>query len=151
MSRDWRDILFGGGNEKGNREVAGCGHGECTAEGVCKYNEGNSVVVGQALEAIEAGQVGRVRLGGPDAVMWRRHELAEGQPVRWHPSDLDRCEHGRHSADSCLGCLGGVSSGNVFLSGQTWTRTVEGVRQVRIGTMVDGEPIWVTPNRRRTE
>lgn len=71
--------------------------------------------------------------------------------VRWSPADLDRCEHGRHSTDSCFDCPGGVSSGNVFLSGQAWTRVAEGVRQVRIGTMVHGEPIWVTPDRRKVQ
>lgn len=29
--------------------------------------------------------------------------------------DLDRCEHGRHSADPCFGCPGGQSTGNLLL------------------------------------
>jgi len=29
--------------------------------------------------------------------------------------DLDRCEHGRHAADSCFNCPGGQSAGNPHL------------------------------------
>lgn len=29
--------------------------------------------------------------------------------------DLDRCEHGRHSVENCLGCDGGQSTGNLLL------------------------------------
>lgn len=106
--------------EKGN-EMAGCGHGECTVEGICKYDE-------QTRKANEA-----VRFPG----------------VRWCPADLDRCEHGRHSIDSCFDCPNGNSSGNLFLArgpaqlGYSM-RTREGRTEVRIGTMVRGEPIWVT-------
>lgn len=86
----------------------------------------------------------------PRVVRWlTMNGATQPDGVRWTMADLDRCEHGRHSIDSCSGCPGEVSSGNVFLSGQTWTRTVEGVRQVRIGTMIRGEPIWVAPDRRR--
>jgi hypothetical protein len=46
-------------------------------------------------------------------------------------SALDRCEHGRHAQDQCIGC-GGQSTGNLFLQpGQ------------RIGTNLGGEPIIV--------
>lgn len=34
---------------------------------------------------------------------------------RWSLSDLDRCEHGRHLADTCWGCPGGWSTGNLCL------------------------------------
>ena len=45
-------------------------------------------------------------------------------------SDLDRCEHGRHSVDSCFDCPGRYSAGNAFLTnGQ------------RIGTDYAGRPI----------
>jgi len=51
-------------------------------------------------------------------------------------SDLDRCEHGRHSIDHCLGCPDGYSTGNLFLTnGQ------------RIGTDHGGEPIYATTVR----
>lgn len=51
-------------------------------------------------------------------------------------SDLDRCVHGRHSIDRCLGCPDGVSTGNLFLrNGQ------------RIGTDHGGEPIYVQTDR----
>lgn len=50
--------------------------------------------------------------------------------------DLDRCVHGRHSADSCFDCPGGKSAGNQFLmNGQ------------RIGTTVRGEPILAITRR----
>lgn len=29
--------------------------------------------------------------------------------------DLDRCAHGRHSVDNCIGCDGGQSTGNLLL------------------------------------
>jgi len=45
---------------------------------------------------------------------------------------LDRCEHGRHAADSCWSCPGGQSSGNLFLTAGT-----------RIGTTLYGEAIVV--------
>lgn len=71
--------------------------------------------------------------------------------VRWSPADLDRCEHGRHSVDSCFDCPGGESSGNTFLltpvpvdnDHPENVRIVDGRTEVRIGTMVHGEPIWV--------
>lgn len=51
-------------------------------------------------------------------------------------SDLDRCEHGRHSIDDCLDCPGGRSAGNTYLkNGQ------------RIGTDHGGNPIIVTTKR----
>lgn len=43
---------------------------------------------------------------------------------------LDRCEHGRHSRDSCFDCPGGQSTGNLFLS-----------PGARIGTTYAGVPI----------
>jgi hypothetical protein len=116
-----------------------------------------NVVVGQALQDMRSGEVGRFRLGGPDAAVFGRIE----QPlVRWHPSDLDRCEHGRHSIDSCFDCPHGRSTGNLYLQTPShyqpdvplvWgdmdrkrVRALEtGQIQVRIGTMVRGEPIWV--------
>lgn len=87
-------------------------------------------------------------------------EKPEEKPnVRWSPADLDRCEHGRHSIDSCFDCPGGKSSGNLFVLApshweQEWTRFgdldrarirghEDGRIEVRIGTMVRGEPIWV--------
>jgi hypothetical protein len=82
---------------------------------------------------------------------WTRNENdpTTGEAVRWHPSDLDRCEHGRHSIDSCFDCPGGQSAGNVFLLAHTRTVRVaaDGREEVRIGTMVHGEPIWVKPSR----
>jgi hypothetical protein len=47
-------------------------------------------------------------------------------------SDLDRCEHGRHSVDNCFDCPGGQSLGNMFLEDNQ-----------RIGTTLYGEPITV--------
>ena len=88
----------------------GCGHGECTTPGNCRY-------------------------------------AGAAEPVRWSPADLDRCEHGRHSIDRCFDCPAGTSSGNPFLINPDRTgytmRTVDGRVEVRIGTMVHGEPIWV--------
>ena len=76
----------------------------------------------------------------------------------WSPADLDRCEHGRHAIDLCVGCPHGRSTGNLFLlppepdcacypvnDPLERVRIVDGLTQVRIGTMVRGEPIWVTP------
>lgn len=104
----------------------------------------------------------RKQVAGEGRVYWwspRRKEIEMSgrfdrarQPVGvwWTQADLDRCEHGRHSIDSCFDCPGGMSSGNAFLMSLTpWTRTVDGIRQVRIGTMVRGEPIWVEPTRKR--
>lgn len=65
-------------------------------------------------------------------------------PREWKPEDLDRCEHGRHSIDNCFGCPGGWSTGNLFLVNQN-----EPLEQVRIGTTLGGDPIYVTPIRSR--
>lgn len=52
--------------------------------------------------------------------------------------DLDRCEHGRHSADRCFDCPEGRSAGNPYARPGT-----------RIGTDVYGRPIVVPgPDRR---
>jgi len=70
--------------------------------------------------------------------------------VRWDESDLDRCEHGRHSIDSCIDCPNEQSSGNLFLLGlslgKMTTRIESGT--VRIGTAINGEGIWVSPVRK---
>jgi hypothetical protein len=92
-------------------------------------------------------------------------ELTEGakQPpgVVWTATDLDRCEHGRHSIDQCFDCPHGRSTGNLYLQtpsryqpdkplifgdpDRKRVRVLEsGAVQVRIGTMVRGGPIWVT-------
>lgn len=71
-------------------------------------------------------------------VMWRE--------VQWSPADLDRCEHGRHSIDSCFDCPDGESAGNLYLLAPSKSRhevkVVDDRVEVRIGTMVRGEPIW---------
>jgi hypothetical protein len=79
--------------------------------------------------------------------------------IKWKPEDLDRCEHGRHSIDSCLMCPDGQSTGNLHLL-RLWEdpgSIVEspyvdkhGVRgdRVQIGTMLGGHPIWVQPKGR---
>jgi hypothetical protein len=81
--------------------------------------------------------------------------------VRWTIADLDRCEHGRHSIDQCFDCPNGRSSGNQYVlspssyheggritPGELDRKRVRqlstGEIQVRIGTLVRGEPIWVT-------
>lgn len=52
---------------------------------------------------------------------------------------LDRCEHGRHRADSCYGCPDGQSTGNLFLEpGQ------------RIGTNLYGSPIIAPAHDQRS-
>jgi hypothetical protein len=78
-----------------------------------------------------------------------QHNNGARQPdaVRWTAADLDRCTHGRHSIDSCFDCPEQRSTGNQFLlpgsdAGQR-LRVQDGRVQVRIGTMVHGEPIWV--------
>lgn len=78
----------------------------------------------------------------------RANESRHLPGVGWSPADLDRCEHGRHSIDSCFDCPRGKSVGNRFLvapsqanPGQTRV-TNEGL-EVRIDTMVRGESIWV--------
>lgn len=53
---------------------------------------------------------------------------------------LDRCEHGRHSRDSCDACPGGRSSGNLFLEAGT-----------RIGTTLHGEAIVVPAQQDRSD
>lgn len=78
-------------------------------------------------------------------------KIRRAAAVRWSPADLDRCEHGRHSIDSCYDCPGGLSHGNPFLltpvpvgnDHPENVRVVDGRIEVRIGTMVRGEPIWV--------
>jgi len=79
---------------------------------------------------------------------WKENDGAR-QPdgVRWTAVDLDRCEHGRHSIDSCLGCPGGQSLGNPFVM-KPETRIVDEELQVRIGSDRAGNPIWVTTHRR---
>lgn len=70
--------------------------------------------------------------------------------VRWTAADLDRCEHGRHSIDSCYDCPNGQSRGNPFLdpfAGPAMRETRLDRAEIRIGTMVRGEPIFVTWNR----
>lgn len=104
--------------------MAGCGHGECTVEGNCKYEQ----------------EVTGLR--------WKQNDGSR-QPdgVRWTAADLDRCEHGRHSIDNCADC-GGMSGGNGYLT--AFVTTVDpstGDQLVRIGTMVRGEPIWACPRR----
>jgi hypothetical protein len=74
----------------------------------------------------------------------------------WLAEDLDRCIHGRHSIDACLDCPNGKSTGNLFLLPEDdcpcypapavapiRIRIEDGRTEVRIGTMVRGEPIWV--------
>lgn len=101
-----------------------CGHGECEKTGAW------------SPEGLAAAIL-RAPLGEGD----RR---ASG---RWSPDDLDRCEHGRHSIDHCFDCPGQESTGNLFLlspiDARHEVRVVEGRVEVRIGTMVHGEPIWV--------
>jgi hypothetical protein len=86
----------------------------------------------------------------PVADQPRRVEVPTPPAVRWSPADLDRCEHGRHSIDHCFDCPGG-NKGNPFLFTEIPPHNAfpENVRyengrvEVRIGTMVHGEPIWV--------
>ncbi len=118
------------GRETAGPRTGGCGHGECTtAWTACRYEQ-------------------------------------PSRAVRWSPADLDRCEHGRHSIDSCFDCPHGRSTGNLYLQtpshyhedgrilpGDTNRKRVrmteDGRIQIRIGTMVRGEPIWVTTYDRR--
>lgn len=77
----------------------------------------------------------------------RANESVRFPGVRWSPADLDRCQHGRHSKDSCYDCPGGKSGGNLFLDPHASPRMREtrmDRNQIRIGTMYSGEPIWVT-------
>jgi hypothetical protein len=66
-------------------------------------------------------------------------------------SDLDRCQHGRHSLDSCSDCPGGKSIGNEFLDPSGKTTRVRETRmdrnEIRIGTTYDQQPIWVCYRR----
>jgi hypothetical protein len=87
-----------------------------------------------------------------DLIVYLRQKLEEEKlrnQVRWTWQDLDRCEHGRHSIDDCFACAEGKSSGNRFLShpsdyiAEELFRSVDNRLEVRIGTMVRGEPIWV--------
>lgn len=72
------------------------------------------------------------------------------RPLRWTEADLDRCEHGRHSIDSCFDCPGGNSAGNLFLleGREPVVRTEANQHaRVRIGTTHRGDPIWVSARR----
>lgn len=70
----------------------------------------------------------------------------------WVASDLDRCEHGRHSVDPCADCPGGWSTGNLYMtmpagsSRRMLGATEDGTVMVRIGTTVHAEPINVPIN-----
>jgi hypothetical protein len=69
----------------------------------------------------------------------------------WVIADLDRCEHGRHSIDTCFSCPGGWSSGNLYLSRIAVLEDHDygpGER-VRIGTTLGADPIYVIPVRQR--
>jgi hypothetical protein len=84
-----------------------------------------------------------------DNPLWESIEHEE--VLKWSPEDLDRCEHGQHSTDSCFDCPEGLSTGNMFLYAP-WEipavlrrrRHLDRKYEVRIGTRVHGEPIWVT-------
>lgn len=82
----------------------------------------------------------------PDEVDLMNPRSPEWKRVRWSPADLDRCEHGRHSIDHCFDC---DKPTNRFLMAPSTIPVEERVRhhdrvwEVRIGTMVRGEPIWV--------
>jgi hypothetical protein len=46
-------------------------------------------------------------------------------------SDLDRCEHGRHSTDSCFSCPDGKSTGNLELKpGSVIGHTLHGTYKI---------------------
>lgn len=69
---------------------------------------------------------------------------------QWSAADLDRCEHGRHSIDSCFDCPTGHSTGNLYLRDVAATevrRTEENHIEVRIGTTYAAQPIWVAVKR----
>ena len=54
--------------------------------------------------------------------------------------DLDRCEHGRHHGDACVGCNGGASRGNpLFDPGDT------------IGYGIHGRPIVLPPREKKRD
>ena len=137
----------------------GCGHGECTtADTPCRYGQ---PTIGTAMSSAPAG--------GTAEVWLRMNGATQPDGVRWTAADLDRCEHGRHSADHCFDCPGGHSTGNLYLQTPShyhedgWKPrpgdmdrkrvrlTVDGRVQVRIGTMVRGEPIWVTTHDKPRE
>ncbi len=67
------------------------------------------------------------------------------EAARWIEGDMDRCEHGRHSIDHCFDCRDnyGMSHGNQFLLCAPETRRTAQGLEVRIGTAVRGEAIWV--------
>lgn len=120
--------------------------GRAQAEAMTDY-------VGVARNNATAGQEVEVRLERDHPVSLpevsqRAVESVRFPGVRWSPADLDRCEHGRHSIDSCFDCPRGKSIGNRFLVEphlvQDHTRVTDQGLEIRIGTMVRGEPIWVT-------
>lgn len=80
---------------------------------------------------------------GPDA-HWLAPQTNSAATRTWRPEDLDRCEHGRHSRDNCLGCPGGWSTGNLYLA-WPFTGLKSPGASVRIGTDYGGNPIMVTP------
>lgn len=121
--------------------------------------KGKQTEIGTAVTDAKPGEtVDVVLFPAPD---WNQtpHEDVFPSSIRWDPADLDRCEHGRHSIDSCFDCPEGQSHGNPYLlsahsgqgqvrldSGQSEIRvrqSMTGEIQVRIGTMYSGEPIWV--------
>lgn len=68
-------------------------------------------------------------------------------------ADLDRCEHGHHSNDTCGNCPGSVSTGNLILARLHPDVVTHGHADVpwdvlpRIGTDAHGEPIYVRWHR----
>lgn len=151
----------------------GCGHGECTtADTPCRYEQTPECAPKLPERTDEErdyprneqhppmaygwkpGPVGLATssapAGGTAEVWLRMNGATQPDGVRWTVNDLDRCEHGRHSADHCFDCPGGLSLGNPFLlcpvpsdDKPDNVRVVDGRVEVRIGTMVRGEPIWV--------
>lgn len=62
--------------------------------------------------------------------------------------DLDRCEHGRHSIDSCFDCPDGQSAGNLVLKPGTLVgHTVHGAKIVVPLTLEERtDPrAWIVP------
>lgn len=76
--------------------------------------------------------------------------MIEQREFRWTQEDLDRCEHGRHSIDSCFDCPGGQSLGNLYLDpfAKPARRETRDMNEIRIGTIYSGEPIFVRWNFR---
>lgn len=72
--------------------------------------------------------------------MTRPEEQLVGQEAVRLLSDLDRCEHGRHSTDGCGWCPGGMSTGNLLLPPGTV-----------IGHALGGRPITVPEPARLTD